>query len=87
MKAKVLTESSDISIYKCKKKTWKDEKTKDRLKGEERSDTYLIHVCSLPQSEESLERLAESSCFYPLFLDNVQSMANCRHDQVGVSPF
>ena len=29
--------------------------TKNKLKRGERNDTYLIHVCSLPQSIESSE--------------------------------
>ena len=43
--------------YKCKKKTWKDEKTKNKLKREERSDIYQFNVCKVLRRIENLERM------------------------------
>ena len=37
----------------------------NELKRGERSDTYLTHVCRLPQSIESLERMDKNWIFQP----------------------
>ena len=39
------------------RKTRKCEKTKNKLEEGERSDTYLTHVCRLPLSTETVEKM------------------------------
>ena len=45
-----------IFLINVKGKPGKVKKTKNRLKGEGRSGTYLTHVCRLPWSIEYVER-------------------------------
>ena len=42
--------------------------TKNWLKRGERSDTYVIHICRLPQSLQSLQRLEKNWNFSQLSL-------------------
>ena len=61
---RILPEVNRIQInYKFKRKSGKVQRQKNRIKRAERSNTFLTHVCNLPQSIKSQERVDNNRVF------------------------
>ena len=49
-----------LTMVYSKRKTWKDKK---KISKQEKSDTYLVHVCRLPWSVECLKKIEKNCSF------------------------